>query len=134
MSSSPSPSFSDLNLSAESLRALDGAGFEHPTPIQAQAIPPALTGKDVIGTAATGTGKTAAFVLPMIERLAGKTGHARARARADARAGAADRRGARALRPRPARARRRVIGGVGMGEQTPALREAARSSSPRRAG
>ncbi len=69
-----SKSFADLNLSAESLRALDHAGFEHPTPIQAQAIPPALAGQDVIGTAATGTGKTAAFLLPILDRLAGKTG------------------------------------------------------------
>jgi ATP-dependent RNA helicase RhlE len=67
-------SFADLNLSREALRALDHAGFEHPTPIQAQAIPPALTGADVIGTAATGTGKTAAFLLPILDRLAGKTG------------------------------------------------------------
>jgi ATP-dependent RNA helicase RhlE len=67
-------SFAELNLSAEALRALDKAGFEHPTPIQAQAIPPALAGRDVIGTAATGTGKTAAFLLPILDRLAGKTG------------------------------------------------------------
>jgi ATP-dependent RNA helicase RhlE len=66
--------FSDLNLSPESLRALDHAGFEHPTPVQAQAIPPALAGRDVIGTAATGTGKTAAFLLPILDRLAGKSG------------------------------------------------------------
>jgi ATP-dependent RNA helicase RhlE len=67
-------SFADLSLSADALRALDRAGFEHPTPIQAQAIPPALAGRDVIGTAATGTGKTAAFLLPILDRLAGKTG------------------------------------------------------------
>jgi ATP-dependent RNA helicase RhlE len=67
-------SFSDLKLSPDSLRALERAGFEQPTPIQAQAIPPALAGKDVIGVAATGTGKTAAFLLPILERLAGKHG------------------------------------------------------------
>ncbi len=67
-------SFTDLNLSPKTLHALERAGFEHPTPIQAQAIPPAVAGQDVIGTAATGTGKTAAFLLPIIERLAGKTG------------------------------------------------------------
>jgi ATP-dependent RNA helicase RhlE len=67
-------SFADLKLSPEALRALSRAGFEHPTPVQAQAIPPALEGRDVIGTAATGTGKTAAFLLPIIDRLAGKTG------------------------------------------------------------
>jgi ATP-dependent RNA helicase RhlE len=62
-------SFSDLRLSRPTLAALARAGFTVPTPIQAQAIPPALGGHDVIGTAATGTGKTAAFLLPIIERL-----------------------------------------------------------------
>jgi ATP-dependent RNA helicase RhlE len=62
--------FDQLGLSPRTLHALARAGFEHPTPIQAQAIPPALAGRDVIGTAATGTGKTAAFLLPIIERLA----------------------------------------------------------------
>ena len=66
--------FSDLGLSEKSLAALGRAGFEAPTPIQAQAIPSALAGKDVIGCAATGTGKTLAFVLPIIERLEGKHG------------------------------------------------------------
>ncbi len=66
--------FQDLLLSEKSLHALSRAGFQEPTPIQAQAIPPALEGRDVIGTAATGTGKTAAFLLPIIERLAGKPG------------------------------------------------------------
>jgi ATP-dependent RNA helicase RhlE len=66
--------FSELDLSPQSLAALARAGFTKPTPIQAQAIPPALAGKDVIGAAATGTGKTAAFLLPIIERLAGKPG------------------------------------------------------------
>ena len=67
-------SFSALGLSEQALRAVRTAHYEHPTPIQAKAIPPALAGQDVIGCAATGTGKTAAFVLPMIERLAGKSG------------------------------------------------------------
>ncbi len=67
-------SFSSLGLSADSLLALSKAGFQKPTPIQVRAIPLALSGKDVIGCAATGTGKTAAFVLPLVERLAGKTG------------------------------------------------------------
>ena len=67
-------SFADLKLSPESLHALDRAGFEHPTPIQAQAIPPALAGQDVVGTAATGTGKTASFLLPIIDRLAATPG------------------------------------------------------------
>ena len=67
-------SFSQLGLSTQTLGALARAGFTQPTPIQAQAIPHALAGKDVVGAAATGTGKTAAFLLPTIERLAGKTG------------------------------------------------------------
>ncbi|MFL5456749.1 MAG: DEAD/DEAH box helicase, partial [Myxococcales bacterium] len=50
--------FSELGISEKGLAALARAGFEAPTPIQAQAIPPALQGKDVIGCAATGTGKT----------------------------------------------------------------------------
>ncbi|MGA8891331.1 MAG: DEAD/DEAH box helicase, partial [Anaeromyxobacteraceae bacterium] len=58
--------FRDLQLSEKSLATLERAGFEQPTPIQSRAIPPALAGKDVIGTAATGTGKTAAFLLPII--------------------------------------------------------------------
>jgi ATP-dependent RNA helicase RhlE len=53
---------------------LTQVGYENPTPIQVQAIPPALEGKDVIGCAATGTGKTAAFVLPMVQRLEGQRG------------------------------------------------------------
>ncbi|RPH72538.1 MAG: DEAD/DEAH box helicase [Myxococcaceae bacterium] len=68
------PSFSSLGLSSESQSFIARAGYHVPTPIQARAIPPALAGKDVIGCAATGTGKTAAFVLPLVERLAGKQG------------------------------------------------------------
>jgi len=68
-------SFANLGLGPKTLDALDKAGFEHPTPIQAQAIPPALAGKDVIGIAATGTGKTAAFLLPIIERLSTNAQH-----------------------------------------------------------
>jgi len=66
--------FRDLGLSEKALGALERAGFEAPTPVQAQAIPPALQGKDVIGSAATGTGKTLAFALPILERLEGKRG------------------------------------------------------------
>lgn len=61
--------FADLALSKPILRSITGVGFEHPTPIQAQVIPPALEGRDVIGLAQTGSGKTAAFVIPMAERL-----------------------------------------------------------------
>ena len=66
--------FSTLGLSAESLSALAKAAYTQPTPIQYQTIPHALAGKDVIGCAATGTGKTAAFILPIVERLKGKKG------------------------------------------------------------
>ncbi len=69
-----SDTFQQLGLSPESLDALRRARFSKPTPIQAQAIPPALAGKDVIGCAATGTGKTAAYVLPLVERFAGRKG------------------------------------------------------------
>ena len=65
----PEPSFSDLGLSAPLLKALDDVGYETPTPIQAQTIPPLLQGKDVLGQAQTGTGKTAAFALPLLARL-----------------------------------------------------------------
>ncbi|XXF80400.1 DEAD/DEAH box helicase [Myxococcaceae bacterium GXIMD 01537] len=66
--------FQQLGLSPETLGALRRARYETPTPIQAQAIPPALSGRDIIGCAATGTGKTAAYVLPLVERLAGREG------------------------------------------------------------
>ncbi len=71
-----STSFKSLGLSSESLGAVRRARFASPTPIQAQAIPPALAGRDVIGCAATGTGKTAAYLLPLVERLAGEPGPA----------------------------------------------------------
>ncbi len=69
--------FSDLNLSPKVLKAVEEAGYETPTPIQADAIPPALEGRDVLGIAQTGTGKTASFTLPMVSMLA--RGRARAR-------------------------------------------------------
>ena len=70
-------SFADLGLSEELLRAVDDSGYNDPTPIQRQAIPPVLMGRDIIGVAQTGTGKTASFVLPMIDILA--EGRSRAR-------------------------------------------------------
>ena len=69
--------FSDLNLNPKVLKAIAEAGYETPTPIQAGAIPSALEGKDVLGIAQTGTGKTASFTLPMLSLLA--RGRARAR-------------------------------------------------------
>ncbi len=73
-----STTFADLGLSAQVLRALKDAGYAHPTPIQQEAVPLALKGRDLIGLAMTGTGKTAAFTIPIVERLAG--GPARTRA------------------------------------------------------
>jgi len=70
-------SFSNLGLSLKVLSAVEAAGFETPTPIQEKAIPIAVTGRDVLGIAQTGTGKTASFVLPMLTRL--ERGRARAR-------------------------------------------------------
>ena len=69
--------FSDLGLHPKILKALDDIGYETPTPIQARAIPPALQNRDVLGIAQTGTGKTGAFTLPTVHKLA--TGRARAR-------------------------------------------------------
>ena len=69
--------FSDLNLDEKVLKAVTEAGYETPTPIQEGAIPPALEGRDVLGIAQTGTGKTASFTLPMLSLLA--RGRARAR-------------------------------------------------------
>ena len=78
MSQNVSPSFESLGVSAPLLQALNRAGFHEPTPIQSKAIPVALEGRDVLGCAQTGTGKTAAFVIPMIERLmAGHKGRPR---------------------------------------------------------
>ncbi|MEU4111931.1 DEAD/DEAH box helicase [Streptomyces sp. NPDC048208] len=62
--------FADLDLAPEIQRALTALGYEEPTPIQQEAIPPLLEGNDLLGQAATGTGKTAAFALPVIQRIA----------------------------------------------------------------
>lgn len=62
-------SFNDLSLIEPLLRALEAEGYERPTPIQQQAIPPVLEGNDLLGCAQTGTGKTAAFALPMLQLL-----------------------------------------------------------------
>jgi ATP-dependent RNA helicase DeaD len=61
--------FGELGLRDELLKALSGLGYEEPTPIQREAIPPMLAGRDLLGQAATGTGKTAAFALPLLQRL-----------------------------------------------------------------
>ena len=75
--------FADLELNPKILKAITEAGYETPTPIQAGAIPAALKGKDVLGIAQTGTGKTASFTLPMIHMLARGRARARPRIRAD---------------------------------------------------
>lgn len=62
-------SFNDFNLSSEVIKAVTAMGFEEPTPIQTKTIPVLMTGKDVIGQAQTGTGKTAAFGIPIVERV-----------------------------------------------------------------
>jgi ATP-dependent RNA helicase DeaD len=67
----PSVSFGDLGLRDELVDALHALGYEEPTPIQREAVPPLLEGRDLLGQAATGTGKTAAFSLPLLQRLAG---------------------------------------------------------------
>jgi len=73
----PDVTFRDLALSEKLLKAIEESGYTKPTPIQAAAIPEALSGRDVLGIAQTGTGKTASFTLPMIERLS--KGRAKAR-------------------------------------------------------
>jgi ATP-dependent RNA helicase RhlE len=70
----PVRTFAELGLGPTTLAAVELAGYTEPTPIQARAIGPALEGRDVLGCARTGTGKTAAFVLPMLERLARSPG------------------------------------------------------------
>src|SRR5919202_200871 len=67
----PSKTFGELGLSAPLLAAVRDAGYERPTPIQERAIPLALKGRDLIGLAQTCTGKTAAFTLPIVDRLLG---------------------------------------------------------------
>ena len=69
--------FQELGLSKPILRALADQGYERPSPIQAQAIPPALAGRDVLGCAQTGTGKTCAFAAPILQRLAGRPAQGR---------------------------------------------------------
>ncbi len=97
-------SFADLGLAEPLLRALDAAKYTVPTPIQARTIPLLLQGRDMLGIAQTGTGKTAAFALPILQRLAAAKDRAqpksaaRADPRADPRAGRADRPQLRNLR------------------------------------
>ena len=64
--------FQQLNLMPQLLQAVDELGYTAPSPIQAQAIPPVLKGRDLIGCAQTGTGKTAAFAIPILQRIHGR--------------------------------------------------------------
>jgi ATP-dependent RNA helicase DeaD len=66
----PASTFAELDLRPELVQALAALGYEEPTPIQREAVPPLLAGRDLLGQAATGTGKTAAFALPLLHRLA----------------------------------------------------------------
>src|SRR3954467_9063058 len=67
--STDGPTFDELGLRHELLKALSALGYEEPTPIQQEAIPPLVEGRDLLGQAATGTGKTAAFALPVLQGL-----------------------------------------------------------------
>src|SRR5690349_5647795 len=69
MSSTPPVGFAELGLRPELVAALAALGYEEPTPVQRAALPHLLAGKDVLGQAATGTGKTAAFALPLLHRM-----------------------------------------------------------------
>ena len=68
-------SFAELGLNEQILAGVDALGFSTPTPVQAGAIPKVLAGRDVVASAQTGTGKTAAFALPTLQRIAGKSSH-----------------------------------------------------------
>src|SRR3954468_19376640 len=70
--STPADAFARLGLDAALVKTLAELGYEEPTPIQREAIPPLLAGRDLVGQAATGTGKTAAFSLPLLQRLAAR--------------------------------------------------------------
>ncbi|HLM72555.1 MAG TPA: DEAD/DEAH box helicase, partial [Polyangiaceae bacterium] len=72
LSAAVTDGFTTLGLDERLLRSLTELGYEEPTPIQREAIPPLLAGRDLVGQAATGTGKTAAFALPLLQLLAGR--------------------------------------------------------------
>jgi ATP-dependent RNA helicase RhlE len=117
-------SFSQLSLHPELLRAVSDLRFEKPTPIQEQAIPPILEGRDVLGRAMTGSGKTAAFLLPILHRLHGRPrGTTRALILTPTRELAAQIADDLAALARHTTLRgTAVFGGVGMGAQETALR------------
>jgi ATP-dependent RNA helicase RhlE len=117
-------SFTAFNLHPDLLRAVDALGFTTPTPIQTDAIPPACRGRDVLACAMTGSGKTAAFLLPILHRLVGKPrGVVRALVLAPTRELAAQIDEHRRLLARFTRlGGAAVVGGVAMGPQEAALR------------
>lgn len=118
-------SFTDLGLVADVVRVLKEAGFAHPTPIQADAIPAALEGRDVIGLAQTGSGKTAAFCLPLIQRLRG-AGEIRALILSPTREIALQTKGLLALFEKPLGLHTAcLIGGVPIGPQIRDLKQGA---------
>jgi ATP-dependent RNA helicase RhlE len=116
--------FSELNLSPRLAAGVHALGYEEPTPIQQQSIPPIMAGRDVIGLAQTGTGKTAAFALPILQHLeGGPRGRVRALIVAPTRELAEQIHRAFADLGRQTRLRSVAIyGGVGMGAQLQALR------------
>ncbi len=117
-------SFPSLGLAPELLRALDEQGYQEPTPIQREVIPLALQGRDVVGCAQTGTGKTAAFLLPILQRLqTGRRGTLRALVLAPTRELAEQvLQSARAYGRHAGLSSVAVYGGVGMEPQTRALK------------
>jgi ATP-dependent RNA helicase RhlE len=119
--------FSSFGLDPALLRAVKEMGFTRPTPIQSDAVPPALEGRDVLACAMTGSGKTAAFILPILQRLLGKKrGATRALILTPTRELAAQiEEHARALAVHTPVSTAAVFGGVGMGPQEHALRTGA---------
>ncbi|HXQ29137.1 MAG TPA: DEAD/DEAH box helicase [Gemmatimonadales bacterium] len=117
-------SFHTLGLSPELIQAVEEEGYETPTPIQEQAIPLALAGRDVVGSAQTGTGKTAAFLLPILQRLGGRPrGKVRALVLVPTRELAEQvLESARTYGRHTGLEAAAVYGGVGMEQQTQALR------------
>jgi ATP-dependent RNA helicase RhlE len=121
----PQPGFESLGLNPAMLKAVQELGFTHPTPIQVKAIPPVLEGRDMIGCAQTGTGKTAAFLLPVMHRLmAGTKGGTRVLVLEPTRELAAQvEEDFRDLGKHSHLKCATVYGGVGFGNQTTALRQ-----------
>ncbi len=123
--------FAALGLSRSLCDAVSAAGYETPTPIQIEAIPDVLRGRDLLGCAQTGTGKTAAFALPILHHLAGRRGKLRVLVLAPVRELAAQIGASFAKYGRRTGLRHLVIfGGVNKGPQKKALREGIHFSKP----